>query len=47
VVKKKNKVKCWMHDPQDINCILKLDDRVMVCPIALPVLSILEEEEEW
>jgi hypothetical protein len=36
-----------MHDPQDISCIREPDDRVVVCPIALPVLSILEEEEEW
>ncbi len=45
-MKKENKIKSWVHDLKDIHRILKLDDYVVVSPIAFPVLSVLEEKKE-
>ena len=44
MVKKENKIKRWVHDSKDINCILKLDDQLVVRrPLAFLVLSVRKE----
>jgi hypothetical protein len=46
MIEQKEKVVCWMHQVEGINDILKLDNHIVVCPVAFGVFCHTQKRQE-
>ncbi len=46
VIEQKHEVDSWMYHLEDVNGILKLQDHVVVGPVAFAILTIFKDDEQ-